>query len=925
MNYKFVAYALLILGLCAQLSIQQGYSAPARSSLLALPQPFAMVKDIGTTAYPGSSLSTGGAQYFRGATIAGSTAFFQAYTPDAGYEFWRSDSTQAGTFMLKDICPGAEDTFGTEFAALGTLMLFVADDCATGKELWASDGTSAGTRRVKDIYAGAYSSSPENMVVVGGLLFFNAYNGSQTLVWKSDGTEAGTSSIGISGTPLARLGNTLIYITYEASVCKLKSLNITNNAITDIATICPSNTGFGDPEIAAGPTLLYFTASTSATGVEVWRSDGTAAGTFLLKDIRPGSEGSQPRSFAVNPQNELFFSANDGSNGQELWISNGSTPSTQLLNNINPSGSSDPSELKLWNGNLYFRAYDGTQVELWRTNGFASNTAILRDLTPAGVSSYPNFLTVTSAGLFFSATDASHSRALFKTDGTSAGTVFIKDFSGTGRELSMLAAFGAGVIFLGNDGEHGGEPWFSDGTEAGTMMLKDIVGAETISSRPFSPFNLQGKLLYFAYNPDSFASGDLYALYSSDGSADNTLPIKSFSTFSLGSSGEKPALFNTAVYFAVSTSTGANGTELWRSDGTTAGTSMLVDIYPGLNSSSPTWLTPSGQILFFSAINANNGKELWKTGGTAETTELIKDIAPGMNGSYPEFLVSDGAGGIYFAANDGTSGTELWHSDGTAANTRMVIDIRPGSNSSYPENLTIAGTNLFFTADNGIHGRELWVTNGTAEGTRHVRDINPGTSGSSFEPYRQPFAVMGNQIFFGVGTDLFGYELWISDGTETGTAIVKDVYPGSGTSNIKNLTVFNGSLYFAATGDDNKRTLWKSDGTTANTQRVLSGAAAPINPQSLNVMDDRLYFSASSEAAGQELWISDGTAAGTALFQDLNTGPINSNPNPFMNAGEQFYLAAYKPGAGRELWSAAVQLPPPPPANPRIFVPLVQR
>ena len=804
--------------------------------------------------------------------------------------------------MLKDICPGAGDTFGTEFGVLGTLVLFSADDCATGKELWVSDGTAAGSLRVKDINTGAYSSQPENMVVVAGQLFFNAYNGTQTQIWKSNGTEAGTSSTGLFGTPLVAFGNTLIYTAYEASVCKLKSLNTSNNAITDLAAICPSSS-----EIAAGSALFYFVASNSANGQEVWRSDGTAAGSFLLKDIRPGSADSRPSGLTVNSLSQLIFSANDGINGQELWKSDGSTANTSMIKDINPTGSSDPRNITLWNNSIYFTAYDGAQVELWRSNGFAANTFVVRDLTPAlAVSSSPNELTATSSALFFTATDSTHSRALFKTDGTNAGTVLIKDFSTQGQDIAMLAPFGPGIFFLGNDGEHGGEPWLSDGTEAGTAMIKDIVGSENASSRPLFAKAVQDQLLYFGYNPDSAPSGDFYALFRSDGSIAGTHVLKQFSLISQDAS-QAPAVFNGALYFGASNSSAANGYELWRSDARSAGTSLFADIYPGPNSSSPSWLTASGQTLFFNASNANNGKELWKTAGTPETTMLVKDIAPGNNGSYPEFLVADGGGGVYFAASDDTNGTELWYSDGTDANTRMVMNIRAGNSSSSPENLTMLGSKLIFTADDGSSGRELWISDGTLQGTRRIRDISVGTSGTSFGPYRSSFVTLGNKVFFVASSDLFGAELWASDGSEAGTQIIKDVYPGTGSSNIESLTVFNSMLFFTATADDSRRTLWSSDGSTANTRRLVTGANAPVNPEELSVMDNMLYFSAADEAAGRELWISDATASGTRMLQDMNPGAGSSNPYGMTKAGAYFYLAAYKAAAGIELWSAPMQ------------------
>ena len=908
---RFSAPLLAVL-ICAILST----GTRAQPALQAVPQPFTLVEDIGSTMYPGSSLSSGGAQSFQGAFVTGGTAYFQAFMPDTGYEFWRSDGTAAGTMMLKDICPGADDTFKTNYATLGAQLVFVADDCATGKELWITDGTTAGTRRLKDINPGAYASNPEYFVIAGSTLFFSATSGTTQSLWKSNGTAEGTTSIDIYGTPVAALGSLLIYTTYESSVCRLKALS--GGTITDLAAVCPE-----DFRAVAGTSSIYFTATTNAAGKEIWVSNGTAAGTHMLADLNPGAQGSEASQLTIGPANQLYFSANNGSYGRELWWTDGVSAPIMLKDMNAGTGSSDPSSLTMWNNILFFTAYNGTQVELWR-HSFPGGVVLVKDLTPtAGVSSYPAWLTATSAGLFFTARDDTHARALYKTDGSSGGTLFIKDFSALGQEVSSLTALGAGVLFLGNDGSSGGEPWFSDGTSAGTAMIKDIVGATTRDLRPFFATPLADHLLYFGYTMES-TPGDSYALYSSDGSAAGTQVLTSLSIFLPGDHSDRPAAFKNALFFPGAQSTSNNGNELWRSDGTAVGTMQFLEINPGMNSSSPRWLTPAGATLFFSADDSSHGVELWKTGGTPETTTLVKDIQTGTNGSYPQYLTADGNGGVYFSASDGSAGTELWYSDGTDAHTRRVLDIWAGNGSSSPENLITVGDQLFFTADDGASGRELWISNGTPEGTRRVRDISVGTSGSSFGPYRQPFVAIQNRVFFTVSTPQFGQELWVSDGTEQGTLIVKDVYPGSGTSAIDDLMVLNGMLYFAATGSDGISTLWQSDGTTANTRPMLSGSGAPINPQNISALDGLLYFSAAdlAQTYGQELWISDGTAAGTRMHQDLNPGTTNSNPDDITKIGERMYLNAYSPGAGIELWSAFMQ-----PDLPQytVYLPVVMR
>ncbi len=102
-----------------------------------------------------------------------------------------------------------------------------------------------------------------------------------------------------------------------------------------------------------------------------------------------------------------------------------------------------------------------------------------------------------------------------------------------------------------------------------------------------------------------------------------------------------------------------------------------------------------------------NGTELWKSDGTSPGTTLVSDINPGSATSDPKELTNvDGT--LFLVANDGAAGHELWQSDGTGPGTSLVSDINPGSATSNPLNLTaIAGT-LFLAANDGVHGAELW-------------------------------------------------------------------------------------------------------------------------------------------------------------------------------------------------------------------------
>src|SRR5688572_20675864 len=134
---------------------------------------------------------------------------------------------------------------------------------------------------------------------------------------------------------------------------------------------------------------------------------------------------------------------------------------------------------------------------------------------------------------------------------------------------------------------------------------------------------------------------------------------------------------------------------------------LLKNVNVGTESSFPEEFTLVGDTIFFRARDNEHDLELWKTDGTAAGTKLVKDIQPGSGGSYPEYLTAFRES-LVFTANDGDNETELWKSAGTEVGTVLVKDINPGSVSSNPFNVTVIGRTLFFTANNRTNGAELW-------------------------------------------------------------------------------------------------------------------------------------------------------------------------------------------------------------------------
>jgi ELWxxDGT repeat protein len=180
-----------------------------------------------------------------------------------------------------------------------------------------------------------------------------------------------------------------------------------------------------------------------------------------------------------------------------------------------------------------------------------------------------------------------------------------------------------------------------------------------------------------------------------------------------------------ALYFTPRNA--VSGWELWKTDGTEAGTVLVKDIVAGAGSGNPGGFVASGNSLFFAANNPLTGRELWRSDGTEAGTVPVKDICAGTNGSSVANLTALPAGlGVVFSANDGIMGNEIWVSDGSAQNTCRVTDIVPGAGSTPMGRFTIVGDRLLFAANDGLSGEEPWQMM-LEDLARVVRiDVRPG-------------------------------------------------------------------------------------------------------------------------------------------------------------------------------------------------------
>lgn len=432
---------------------------------------------------------------------------------------------------------------------------------------------------------------------------------------------------------------------------------------------------------------------------------------------------------------------------------------------------------------------------------------LIADLNVGPDGSYPAEF-VESGGIAFFAANGTQ---LWKTDGTTGGTVLVKDTGlGFGQTNFYLHDHNGTLVFARNDTGADGLPgrggddrvqfWRSDGTASGTAVIKDFGSGSSVRMSLDAQFTTLGDAL-----------------------------------------------------FAVVDGADGGGNELWKTDLTESGTVRVRDINPGSAGSGPGELINVNGTLFFVADDGTHGRELWKSDGTEAGTTLVEDISPGLESSRIHPL-QDMNGTLYFAADDGVHGDELWKSDGTDVGTVLVKDIRPGSAASFQYGGSFENVNgtLYFIADDGRHGNELWKSDGTSVGTTLVKDIRLGSAGSL--RYGGPLETMNGTLYFVADDGMYGGELWRSDGTAAGTTLVKDILPGSEGSWVYPLQNVDGTLYFAADDGIHGDEPWKSNGTDVGTMLVrdIRPGSAGSHLASLSLLDGKLFFMADDGIHGRE-------------------------------------------------------------------------
>ena len=441
---------------------------------------------------------------------------------------------------------------------------------------------------IKKISNKFYVASP--IAYVGDKLYFSAIDSTNTSgIWQTDGTTEGTYRI------KSILSNDPFY-----------SLNQTNY---------DGRSGSGSAPHYKAKTILYFARVTNSV-TELWRSDGTAPGTYAFKTL------NQPFKWylSFNLDGLLYSFVTNSNNVTELWRSDGSTSGTAIVKTFNHIGpDQDITTLNSAKGLLLFRFENDDRhlkewtYQIWSSDGTGSGTSMIQEYKlKDGDNNYNSSsfdFTTVNDWVYFIGYDSVNGQGLWRTDGTAGGTYLVK----AGRYELLIDMNGS--LMVGDFDFNKDDPSInlsrSDGS--GVTKIKRMEG--------YAGWWRRG---YVA------ASHNLNLMY--------------FQGINLDQSG------TTNVY----------GFELFRSDGTADGTYMVKDVLPGVNFSVYVQFLIANNLLYF-VTGYGTGEVLWRSDGTANGTYAVKNESPGYNSLFPDAKVAtiDFTTLLVFSA-DSVNGLSLW-------------------------------------------------------------------------------------------------------------------------------------------------------------------------------------------------------------------------------------------------------------------------
>lgn len=676
--------------------------------------------------------------------------FFSMEDMGEQFDLWRSDGTTSGTVRIVDNVSDRYMAIGN-FRAVNGMLFFTAETNGyQDTALWMSNGTTAGTKLITTIpdVSTSYSGYFLTTTVLGNALIFFARRDSGDELWTTDGTAVGTVRLAQDVSPELMMGtyNGKLYFSAANGTGLGHELWGTDGTVAGTALVSDIARG----EHSSSPRWfgtfsrgILFDANTSERfrGSALWISQGTADTTKQVKDISQFTRHSWP-SAPVLVEDEVFFLAKRGvtsprPQGQwELWKTDGSEAGTRPVLNLIKGKTPGPGEphfrgeyagMANLDGTLYVSGRDPSGWGMWRTDGTAQGTKKLPHVLPDESKGIMTHLTVFDHKLYFFAATV-RGMGLWQLGPDQATATLIKDGLTEPQPLNVV---GDVLAFVNRENEL----WWSDGTPTGTRFIKALtLEGRTVIDQLQS---FQHQILFrvqWAEDPDY---GGFYrsALWSSDGTDAGTYPLME--------------VYPTNMIVMENILLFSQYGNLGLSDGTLDGTHLIANLDEVRS------LTRVGSDVYFSA----NRNELWKSNGTTAGTVAVKQ---GLSIESWTMMAVNGA--VYFSAYD-TSPTggelpetlSLRKSDGTASGTVVV---KPGLSLRRPLNVEDHATFIATTVSDDEHSpAQIWQTDGTEAGTRRISNL----ADRGFTDYHNiaewPVRV-NNKLIFSIEGNQKGFEPW---------------------------------------------------------------------------------------------------------------------------------------------------------------------
>ncbi|MCA8969235.1 MAG: hypothetical protein KDC95_05605 [Planctomycetes bacterium] len=616
------------------------------------------------------------------------------------------------------------------------------------------------------------------------------------------------------------------------------------------------------PVVTVGKRAL-FTDYDVATGTELYVTDGTPNGTKLLVDLYPGSASGSPSFLGVEPTGAYaVVRARVADTVIHLLRTDGTTTGTVVIAALDVM----PTPIAwLDSSRFVFSARERTGIEPWISDGTAAGTHRLADLQVGGSSSPASFVRY-GTRVLFQASPSVTTRTLYATDGTNLVALRTRtNYSGTMSFFEEPTACDGKLYFRSNDPVSGDELFVTDGTASGTRMVADLEPGSASSSP--KQLTASGKALYFTASGPSSAG-----LHIVRGAAPTIRRVP----FDIDIPRNLTAVDIESIAFVATDP--RFGVDIYTSDGTAIGTARH-DYYdkPGATvGGNPAVFASTGLRAVFLANNPN--QKLWSVDGSEGGASVLASTAPrGI-----ESLISIGARALY-VIKIAPYTFELWSTDGTASGTKMAM--------------TLFNTSSFEPIG---HGRayylspSLGITDGTPQGTRPL----PPYSGSF------GFTAVSRENDDGVFAMAMHYGFWISDGSPTGTRKKFQMIDELGIRAVKEIVPLRNGWFFTAETAAAGLEPWFTDGSESGTFLLRDIHPGQYGSQidGVCVQDGRVWFAATDYIHGFELWVSDGTRAGTHLVVDAIPGFASSYPHMLTPVGTHtVYYSAYMEGVGYEL------------------------